>query len=139
MDQLSLPGRRFRPLKAPPPLETATQIALADLLRVAARRNVRWTYSAAGEYRTKATAALLKRKGVNPGWPDFQFLDAVGVAFIELKRGKRGVLSEEQAAFGEFCREQGHRHAVCCSFDEAEAVLRRWGMLRAGVREQDAR
>jgi hypothetical protein len=131
-EQLYLPARRLRPRKPPPAPERATQIALADFMRLALHPDVRWTHIASGEYRAPATAALLKRMGVQRGWADFILLDrrSSTVAFIELKRGKLGVLTPEQSEFGDFCRAAGFRYALCRSFAEAETALRDWGLLR---------
>lgn len=120
------PARR----RAPVPLERRTHIAIADLLRRLARRDVIWTHIPSGEYRTDATAALLKRMGAQPGWPDFIFLDRSGrVAFLELKRCG-GKLLPAQQEFKAFCQAYDVRHAVCWSFDEAVAQLQEWGLLR---------
>lgn len=124
-------GRKLR--KPPPPLERQTHIALADFLRWAARPDVLWTHFPAGEYRTEATGALLKRMGVATGWSDFIFMPLDGrMAFLELKR--RGEQpSDSQINFAEACRARGLRHAICYSFSEAEETLRGWGFLKDGV------
>jgi hypothetical protein len=127
-------GRRPARGKPKPALERATHIALADLLRAQARPDVFWTALEAGEYRTEKTGALLKRKGVKPGVPDFMFLSARGVAFLELKRGRMGSLSAAQALFGSLMLEYGVPYAVAYSFNEAEAQLRNWHVLRPEAR-----
>jgi hypothetical protein len=110
--------------------EKATHIAIADLLRLDAKPGLLWTHIASGEYRTEATAALLKRYGVAPGWPDLIFMDLAGsIAFLEFKR-RGGRLSQAQEQFRTACQERGVRHAVCYSFAEAEAQLREWHFLR---------
>jgi len=114
--------------------EKAIHIAIADLLRLDAKPGLLWTHIASGEYRTDATAALLKRLGVQPGWPDLMFVDVAGaVAFMEFKR-RGGRLSPEQDKFRAACVERGIRHAVCYSFAEAETQLREWHFLQGRTR-----
>ena len=116
--------KRWRPI----PLERHTHIAVADLLRRLCREDVHWTHIASGEYRTSATAALLYRMGVTPGWPDFLFIDQHGVAFLELKR-KGGRLTPAQEKVRNFCEQHGIRYAVAWSYEEAAEALQGWGFL----------
>jgi len=59
---------------------------------------VAWTHFPAGEKRTVATGAKLKKMGLKPGWPDFIFLipfntrHSIKATFvgIEMKAGKGG-------------------------------------------------
>jgi hypothetical protein len=82
---LPLPGRRRRP---PQPIERRTHIAIADLLRVAARKDWIFSHIANGEHRSKQTAALLQRMGVRPGLFDFLLIRPDGWHFwLKLKRG----------------------------------------------------
>jgi len=129
-------GRRAAKGSNSPAPERSTHIAVADLLRVAARPDVFWTALEAGEYRTEKTGALLKRKGVKPGVADFMFLGKDGafgghkIVFLELKRGGIGRLSPAQQLFGSLMLEYDIPYAVARSYDEAEAQLRAWGVLR---------
>jgi hypothetical protein len=132
--QLSLfKGKRQRGVKPPSPLEFASQCFLADTLRVCCNPAWQWTHVPMGERRHIATAKRLKRMGVRPGWPDFQFAGPnAKMAFVELKRkGKKA--SEAQETIAE--------HLVACGFDylitdnvrEAVAFLKRLGILPATV------
>lgn len=55
---------------------------------------IAWTYLPMGEYRKPETAAMLKKKGVNPGWGDYLFFVYnkkqawVDIIFLELKTEK---------------------------------------------------
>ena len=124
---------RRKPRRLPPPIERRTHIALADLLAVGLAPGWWFSHLASGEYRTPATARLLKRLGLRRGLPDLLFVGPDGVAFLELKRrGSRP--TPEQSEFLERCRVAGIRCAVADSFDEAVAVLREWGVLSDRVR-----
>ena len=125
---LPLPGRRRT--RSSPPIERRTHIAIADLLRVAARKDWIWSHIANGEHRSKATAALLQRMGVRPGLFDFMLIGPDGRHFwLELKRGK-APLSEAQKQFLGELAVRDVTHAVARSFDEAVATLRQWAVLR---------
>ena len=133
-------GKRQRGEAPPPPLEDDLHILLADILRCSCNPGWVWTYMPFGELRTKATAALLARKGVGRGWPDFMLAYA-GVksrgsgpfVFVEVKRPRLGRVSVEQAEM--------HRHltmagaAVIVSDDVKEIVkaLRTLGVVRSAV------
>jgi len=127
-------GRRAAKGSNSPAPERSTHIAVADLLRAAARPDVFCTHIPSGELRTDKTGGLLKRMLLRPGLPDFMFLSrkngAPWVAFLELKRGGLGRLSPAQALFGSLMLEFGVPYAVARSYDEAEAQLRAWGVLR---------
>lgn len=123
-------GKRVARAKPKPAPERSTHIAVADLLRVAARPDVFWTHIPSGEARAERTGALLKRMGLKPGLPDFLFLSRNGPAFLELKRGGIGRLSPAQALFGSLMLEFGVPYEVARSYDEAEAQLRAWNVLR---------
>ncbi len=125
---LPLPGRRQT--RSSPPIERRTHIAIADLLRVAARKDWIWSHIANGEHRSKQTAALLQRMGVRPGLFDFLLIGPDGRHYwLELKRG-RAPLSEAQERFRQELVERDVTHGVARSFDEAVSTLREWGVLR---------
>jgi hypothetical protein len=127
---LPLPGRRDRRRRPPPPLERRTHIAVADLLRIAARPGWIFSHIANGEHRSPATAALLQRMGVRPGLFDFMLIGPDGQHFwLELKRG-RSPLSPAQERFRQELVDRSVTHGVARSFDEAVATLREWGVLR---------
>jgi hypothetical protein len=114
--------------------------AVADTLKRWATPNWIFSHFPAGEKRTAATGARLKKMGVQAGWPDLVFLAPQGhpiqrPMFLELKR-RGGKLTEAQAGFAAWCVANGCPHAVAYSYDEAVAALKRWGVLRAGVHVQ---
>jgi len=132
--QLSLfKSRRQRGVRPPDPIERQTHIAVADALRAGCAPGWLWTHFPAGEHRDKATGGLLQRMGLQKGWSDFLLVSPEGIHhWLELKRGK-APLTEEQGAFLEACRARGVPCAVARSFDEAIAILQRWGALRLRV------
>ena len=129
-----LKGKRQRGVKAPPALEFRTQCALADLLRYSADKD--WFYTAfpSGEKRTEATGARLKRMGVKAGVSDFIFISPAGQFHgLEIKRGKLGRLSAAQESFAAWCDRHGVAYRVARDYDEAVAILVRWGVLKTAV------
>ena len=130
-------GKRQRGIAAPPPREFATQCALADTLKRWC--NPDWWYTALpfGEYRTPATANRLKRMGVRGGLPDFLFLHKLGdTAWLELKRGKLGRLSVEQAMMLEYLTHRGDIMLMALSYAEAVAMLQDIGILPKTIKVQ---
>jgi len=106
---------------------------VADVLRRWLMPGWRWTHIPLGEHRTKATAAKLKRMGVNPGWPDIILLSPLGLPhFLELKR-RGGDLTDQQDEFKQWCRDRKVPHFVTDSFDAAVAQLKTWGAVRAAI------
>jgi hypothetical protein len=128
--QLSLfKGKRQRGVRPKAAPEFRTQCALADLLRQCASSEWFWTAFPAGEKRTEATGARLKRMGLKRGVSDFVFISPGGeFCGLELKRrGERQ--SEAQMAFEAWCLAHGVTYAVVDSYDAAVAILKRWGVL----------
>jgi hypothetical protein len=122
-----------RARKAPPAREFSLHVMVADVLRRWAAAGWQWTHFPAGEYRLPATAARLKRMGVRTGWPDFMLLSTIGAPhFLELKR-RGGTLNEAQEDFAGWCIARGVPFACVDSFNEALAVLREWGAVRASI------
>ena len=79
-----------------------------------------------GGERNKATAARLKAEGVKPGVSDI--LLPVGRGgyfglFIEMKKPKRGVVSDAQFKFGEAIREQGYDFSICRDWEAARTRI----------------
>jgi len=136
--QLSLwKGRRQKGIAAPPPLEFATQCALADTLKRWCKPE--WWYTALpfGEYRTPSTANRLQRAGVRPGLPDFLFLGMRGdTCWLELKRGRLGRLSPDQAMMFEYLARRGDTVILASSYEEAVAALQDVGILPRTIKPQ---
>lgn len=119
------------------PFERDIQAAVAKLLEWAIAPGWRFTANSTGAWYSfdKETAARigrwLREQGVKPGWPDLLLVSPLGQFHgLELKRGKLGVLSDEQLAFQDHCLTFGWTYEVATSFSEAEAILRGWGALR---------
>jgi hypothetical protein len=136
MEQLSLPGGKFRPRKPPPPpLERRTHIALADLLRLDLGPGWWWTHIASEAERSDGGRRLQARMGLKTGLPDFWLIDPEGRSyFLELKRGRLGMLSAGQIEFGIMCGERGLPYAVARSYEEAVAQFQAWEALGGRVR-----
>lgn len=79
-----------------------------------------------GGQRSVVTAAKLKAEGVVAGVPDLFLAVPKGEAhglYIEMKNGRKGVVSEVQRSVMAMLEAQGYRCAVCRSFDDfREAV-----------------
>jgi hypothetical protein len=130
-------GKHQRGVIPPPPREFATQCALADTLKRWC--NPDWWYTALpfGEYRTPATANRLKRMGVRGGLPDFLFLHKLGdTAWLELKRGKLGRVSPDQAAMFEYLGARGDIMLMALNYAEAIAMLQDIGVLPRTIKVQ---
>ena len=129
--QRDLFTRRVR--KPPPASEIAVHCMVADILRRWGSPGWRWTHLPFGEYRPPATAARLKRMGVQKGFADFMLLSPAGVVhFLELKR-KGGTLSVDQLEFMNWCRTANVSFACTDRFDAAVEILKGWGVVRATI------
>jgi hypothetical protein len=136
MRQLSLfKSKRQRGTKPPPPLEFASHVALADMLRRWCNPAWQWTHLPLGEKRHIGTAVRLKRMGVRPGWPDFLFAGPnATLAWLELKR-KGNKASAAQEVIEEHLRACGFDYLITDNVREAVAWLKRLGILRANIVE----
>ena len=129
--QRDLFTRRVR--KPPPAPEIAVHCMVADILRRWGTPGWRWTHLPFGEYRPPATAARLKRMGVQKGWADFVLLGPGGkVHFLELKR-EGAKLSDDQKEFGWWCMENCVPFEWTDRFDTAVEILKGWGAVRATI------
>lgn len=73
----------------------------------------------------KRVVGKMKKKGVlQKGFPDIEIIHPNAtltkfMLFIELKNGKKGVQSEEQKAFEDYCNDLGcFQYTVCRSLDD---------------------
>lgn len=74
-----------------------------------------------GGLRNIKTAAALKAEGVTAGIPDLFVASAKGCfhgCYVEMKNGKRGVVSELQKEKMEQLSAEGYKCYVCRSFEE---------------------
>jgi hypothetical protein len=136
--QLSLwKGKRQRGVAPRPPLEFATQCALADTLRLSCDAKWWWTALPFGEFRTPATANRLQRMGVRGGLPDFVFLHMLGdTCWLELKRGRLGRVSPDQAAMFSYLARRGDTMLMATSYEEAVGMLQDVGILPRTLKVQ---
>lgn len=74
-----------------------------------------------GGHRSKTTAALLKATGVVRGIPDLCIPRVA--AYIEMKRRKGGVLSQDQKTIIERLQNMGYQVLVCHGFEEAKKAI----------------
>jgi hypothetical protein len=130
-------GKRQKGERPRPALEFRTACAFADTLDRCADPAWLWTHFPAGELRSAATGARLKRQGLKPGWPDYLFISPGGrLHCLELKR-RGSKLSDAQEAFGAWCSHRPSvRWCVAYSYDEAIATVTAWGVLRREVQPQ---
>lgn len=108
--------------------EHRLQCSIVQILYLTARKDVEWFAVPNGSYRSKRTAARLKAEGVRAGQPDLVFIINGFTHGLELKVGK-GRQSEAQRATELRWSKAQARYAVARGFDEAMAVLRKWGAL----------
>jgi len=119
-------ARAARKLAPPRRSETSIHMEIEKFLRVAWPSHLPYSHFPAGERRDARTGGKLKRMGLKPGWPDFQFsLPGGRMAFIELKT-PIGEPSDEQIEVRLKLIAQGHGYAVCRSLDDVDATLARW-------------
>lgn len=79
-----------------------------------------------GGQRRKRTAGMLRAEGVKSGIPDVVLpvpRNGYHGAYLEMKRTKGGVVSEDQKKWIECLRAQGYFVAVCKGWVEAKDVL----------------
>ena len=136
--QLSLfKGKRQRGIAPPPPREFATQCAVADTLRLCCSPDWWWTALPFGEFRPLPTAVRLQRQGVRGGLPDFVFLHKLGdTAWLELKRGKLGRVSPDQATMFSYLARRGDTVMLATSYDEAVTALQDASILPRTIKPQ---
>lgn len=135
-------ARRQRGTAPPPASEFALHCLVADVLKRWCLPDWRYTHFPAGEERPAAiirgkrvsfAGNRLKRMGVQPGWPDFQFLHVRGIAcFLELKRRGEDA-SAEQQELALFLMRAGHGYLITDSFTDALDALRAWRIVPATV------
>lgn len=89
--------------------------------------DLKWLHhSPNGGSRHKAEAAKLKAMGVKSGFPDLILILKRGKfngLCIELKRLKKGKVSDRQNEWGEYLKLQGFGFAVCNGWLEARDML----------------
>jgi hypothetical protein len=106
--------------------EEALQRSVVDLLALyEARSLLAFAHVPNGGRRSKAEAGAFKAMGVRAGVPDLLIWTPGGGHFaIELKAGRRAVLSDAQVVWHSTLTSLGHRVYVCRSVDDVERCLR---------------
>jgi len=137
--QLDLFNKRLRGRRPPPPSEFSIHCTVADACKWFLSPQWEATHLPMGETRDhrvnrygkrySLAGSRLKRMGVMPGWPDFMFLGPGRVFFLELKRPKRGRLSEDQQRIAQHIMRCGFGYLCTDSVDDAIATLRDLGIL----------
>ena len=149
MRQLHLfKGKTQRGTAPPPALEFATHATLADICKRWINPEWKFTHLPLGEHREhrinprtgkkfSPSGQRLQRMGVFPGWPDFIFVGpAQRVFWLELKRFRKGRLSEDQSEVLAHLVACGFAVLVTSSLDDAVDTLKRLGILRSNFRVQ---
>ncbi len=93
-----------------------------------------------GGQRNAIVAAKLKAEGVLAGVPDLHIPIARGEyhsLYVEMKNGKKGVLSDKQKDTIEKLRSEGHKVVICRDFDEFEKEVMNYLKIDShGYRDQ---
>ena len=112
--------------------ESEIQIQIVELLKTVLKGDVLWTFFPAGEAgggrSGKVRGARLKRMGLQPGWPDLQFLHKGRYFGMEVKT-KTGRLSTAQRRMHSLLEEQGVSVAVVRSINDVLERANEWKLL----------
>lgn len=118
--------------------EFRLQCAVVQHLALAAAPGVLYFHPANGEARSKRTAGRLKAMGVVAGIPDMVVIVDGRAHGLELK-AMGGRQSPAQRLIEQAWTAAGGVYRVATGWDEAQAVLREWGALRASYHHEPAR
>ena len=80
--------------------------------------------SQTGGWRSVVTAARLKAEGVSRGVPDL-FIPELKL-FIEMKRIKGGVISQDQKDWKNYLETNGYKVLICNGFENAKKEVEGW-------------
>ena len=112
--------------------ESEIQIQIVELLKRVLKGDVLWTFFPAGEAGGgrggKVRGARLNRMGLQPGWPDLQFLHKGRYFGMEVKT-KTGRLSQSQRRMHSLLEEQGVSVAVVRSINDVLERCNEWQLL----------
>ena len=113
--------------------EFLLQVSIIDALKKILSASVCFTaFPAGGGGRVRG--AKLKRAGLNPGWPDIQFIAHDGKYYgMEVKTPK-GRLSPAQRSLHQRLAENGCDVVVVRSVEEAMDAVNEWKLTRARFR-----
>jgi hypothetical protein len=140
-------SKRQRGVLPPPPLEFESHCFVADMCKRWIKPHWKFTHIPNGEVREhrfdakgrrySPSGQRLQRMGLTPGWPDFIFVGPhCAVFWLELKRERRGRISEDQSDIAAHLMACGFGYL--CTNDTREAIktLVEVGILRGGVEVQ---
>jgi hypothetical protein len=114
--------------------EFELQCMIVTVLERWGTRGWKWTHFPAGEKRLLPTGQRLKRMGLKPGWPDLLLLSPYPAKLHQLELKIPGAkLEDDQLDHQAFCIGNGYVYAVAYGFNDALAVLKDWGAVRASV------
>ena len=106
------------------------QVSLIEYLRLHVHPSVHYFAIPNAAKRSWQTAKRMKAEGLTAGVADICIMLPHGkAAWLELKRGDEQQ-SAEQVAFELICSTLSHPYAIARTFDQAIAILRRWGALK---------
>jgi len=112
--------------------ESEIQIQIVELLKTVLKGDVLWTFFPAGEAGGgrggRVRGARLKRMGLQPGWPDLQFLYKGRYYGMEVKT-KTGRLSQSQRRMHSLMEDQGISVAVVRSINDVLERANEWKIL----------
>jgi len=112
--------------------EDEIQFEILDLFKVALIDEAIYFHVPNGGYRHISVAKKMADLGVKSGVPDLILLvpnNPDKVFFLEVKKPK-GNLSDAQKEFRDWCGAHGYPFAIARSRDEAEQIIRHWGIVR---------
>jgi len=109
--------------------EEQNQIIVVNYLRKFKPDILFTTAGAAGERLSMMKAIRVKRMGYTAGTPDLMIFEArkkYHALFIEMKKTKGGVVSENQKAFLKKLNENGYKAVVCHGAQEAISEIEKY-------------
>jgi len=110
--------------------EESLQRAVVQALKLRRQSGVFFYHVPNGEVRSKVTGSRLKAMGVLAGVADLTISMPGGrVRYLELK-APRGRQTDAQREFERMCIESQTPYEIARSFDEAMAILVRWGAIK---------
>jgi hypothetical protein len=110
--------------------EHKLQVMVVDYLTLTAKKDIYWFAIPNAGLRTLRMGARMKREGLRSGIADLAIMLPGGrMAWLEMKT-KTGRQSVEQKNFQQICLALGHPYAIARSFEEAEKILKLWGVLK---------
>jgi len=110
--------------------EHSLQVSVLEYLKLNAKNPVYWFAVPNAGKRSWQGARDMKAEGLTAGVADLCIMLPEGrVAWLEMKTPK-GRRSDMQDFFEDVCDHLQHPYATARTFDEAIAILRRWGALK---------